>query len=110
MYWAGRPADHSLAGTRIAGELVDWQHPPEDPADGCPYGLAMGAFMASVLDFSRRRTNDGGRVPNRRYDTLDPAARPLALEAVHLLEYEQERCAANQAEAIAEHARRQRAK
>ncbi len=102
----GRAEDHSLAGTRIGGLPVNWQYPPEDPRDGCPYGLGMGAFVASVLEYQRRRNQDGGRIPNRRYDTLDPSKRPLALDAIHYLEFEQERLAGVFAEAQAEHMRK----
>lgn len=108
LYQCGRPGDPAWAGKRIGGHAINWQHPPEDVEDGCPYGVGMGAFTASVLDYQRRRTHDGGRVPNRRYDTLDPAERPLVLEAVHHLEAEQERVAAAFLEAQAEKMRSER--
>jgi hypothetical protein len=66
----------------------------------------MGAFVASVLEYQRRRAQDGSRVPNRRYDTLDPFERPLALEAVHYMEFEQERLRGVFDDAQAEHRQR----
>lgn len=108
VYHCGRPADPAWSGQRVGGHLVNWQHPPEDIEDGCPYGVGMGAFVASVLAYQRRRTHDGNRVPNRRYDSLDPDRRPLVLDAVHYLEYEQERVASAFLEAQAEKHRSER--
>lgn len=75
----------------LDGIGIGWpeDYPPESPDDGCPRGPAMGPFAASVMVYARRRTRDGGRVPNR---FLDEQATPWQVwEAVYYLEEEQER-------------------
>tara|TARA_Y100000310_G_scaffold138352_1_gene137329 strand:+ start:1458 stop:1835 length:378 start_codon:yes stop_codon:yes gene_type:complete len=88
LFYCGAPEDPTRHGEKVGGQTISYKHPPEDPRDGCPYGLGMGRFTASVLRYARRRTKDGGRVPNRYYDRCSD---PLIIEACHYLEYEQER-------------------
>lgn len=71
--WMGRPPD------RVRGE----ERPPEDPANGCPAAWADSNFVRSVLRYARRRTREGGRVPNPH---LDRNADELVIEAVLALE------------------------
>ncbi len=97
----GLPEDRDRHGEKVGGETINFQHPPEDPVEGCPYGLGMGVFVASVLRYTRRRVSDGNRVSNRLYDTCDDS---LVIEAVHYHEYEQERNAAAFARAQADKA------
>ncbi len=100
LYYLGAPEDPDLNGQRTKGVPISWQNPPESVKDGCPYGTGMGAFVATVLRYARRRVGDGSRVSNRLYDTCDD---PLIIEAVHYLEFEQERNAAAFSHAQAEH-------
>lgn len=65
-----------------------WTIPPEDPDGGCPGGWARSRFLASVLAYYRKRTEGGGRVPNRLYNTCDD---PIILAAIEYLEHEEER-------------------
>lgn len=73
-------------------DTVDlWPHKPtiphEDTADGCPGGWYRTAFASSVLRYSRRRTEHGGRVDNG----LLRDTPPQIWEAVLEFELEQER-------------------
>lgn len=63
---------------------------PEDPADGCPGAWYRTPLIDCVDAYARRRTRDGGRVTNPRFDAADW----LIQEAVLYLEDEEERAIA----------------
>lgn len=65
-----------------------WLHPPEPLEDGCPAGWGMSPFAQSIYQYVRRRTKEGGRVSNPRFDALTDR---VAQDAVLLYEDEQER-------------------
>jgi len=83
----GRHPDRSLAGKSNLGRSVNWEQPFEDECDGCPGGWYRTAFIDSLDPYFRRRTGEGARVPNPRFDEADR----LVQDAVMCFEEEQER-------------------
>jgi hypothetical protein len=61
--------------------------PLEDPSWGCPAAWYRTRYIDSFDRYTRRRTDDGGRVPNPRFDSADWQIQ----DAVLLYEREQER-------------------
>lgn len=93
-YYRGRLPDRRLIGTSIFGVPIteqNYRKPPEDPAIGCPRAHYSTAFIDDVDAHLRRRTRDGGRVPNPRFDQADW----LMQSAVLYFEGEQERYVAH---------------
>lgn len=70
--WMGAPPDHTTGDER-----------PVERLDYCPQSWQRSGFAVSVLQYARRRTRDGGRVPNRFYDLNTDE---LVIEAVRELE------------------------
>jgi len=85
--YMGRRPDRSLAGTKNLGRDVLWEQPLEPECDGCPGGWYRTAFVDSLDPYFRRRTGEGARVPNPRFDSADW----LVQDAVMYFEEEQER-------------------
>ena len=83
----GRYPDKRLAGSTVLGLEQRTATPFEEPSAGCPGGYYRTPFIDSVWPYTRRRTKDGGRVPNPRFD----AAPRIVHEAVLALEVEEER-------------------
>lgn len=74
----GAPRDYSREGKG------DWASPNENiERGGCPGSQYRTDWLASVLRYYRRRTDDGGRVNNPALDACDD---PLVHEAVTSLE------------------------
>lgn len=78
-----------------------WEEPHEPIEDGCPGGYQQSRLVYELLPFVRRRTRDGGRVPNPFFDQLKSA---FVIAAVLYFE-EQEDRALNYAELAREEAR-----
>lgn len=89
-FYRGRYGDRRLIGKTIIGPPIadhTWRTPPEDPADGCPGAWYRTPLIDEIDRASRRRTQDGGRVPNPRFE----AAPELVQDAVLYLEDEEAR-------------------
>ncbi len=90
--YMGRPADRRLDGVVYLNVLpVDWQHPVEDPAHGCPGAAYRSRWVDSLAPYLRRRTDTGDRVQNHLLDSCNDR---LIWEAVQYFEQEEERCVA----------------
>lgn len=61
---------YNPTGTNVFHEPW-WKTPPEDPADGCPMSWVRSTYAASVLDYARKRTEGGQRVPNPKLDECE---------------------------------------
>jgi hypothetical protein len=106
--YMGRQPDPGLDET-VDLAPMSGDYPREPSADGCPGGWYRTPFASSVLRYSRRRTDAGGRVDNGLLRDADA----LIWEAVLELELEQERAHAyanERARAIAEREAKRRAK
>lgn len=91
--YRGRYPDRSVRevlGYPVGPDGIPYERLPEDPADGCPGAWYRTPFIDSVDPYARRRTRDGGRVRNPRFDGADW----LIQEAVLYLEDEEERAIA----------------
>lgn len=64
-----------------------WKEPPDPIEDGCPAGWMISPFARSLRPYLRRREDNGGRVPNPRFDALDDR---VAQDAVLAFEEHQE--------------------
>lgn len=67
-HYLGRPKDRALEGAIVYGT---WEYPPEDAEDGCPGGWRRSPMVGPIIARVRRRTQDGGRVPNPFFDRID---------------------------------------
>lgn len=76
-----------------------WEIPPENPDEGCPGGWHRTRFVGSLMPYYRRRTEGGGRVPNRLYDTCNDVT---ILRAIAYLEAEEDAAVRYQYRKIAE--------
>jgi len=85
--YMGRHPDRSLAGSLNLGRSVNWEQPFEDECQGCPGGWYRTRFIDSLDPYFRRRTGEGARVPNPRFDSADW----IIQSAVMYFEGEQER-------------------
>jgi hypothetical protein len=94
----------SLDGPRVDLLPLHPEQPHEPTADGCPGGWYRTAYVNSVARYTRRRTGDGGRVPNPFFDRASWQVQ----EAVMQLELEQERFAVHRIEANHEAMERKR--
>lgn len=77
MYLGADSLDH-LAGTRR-----DWEHPLEDPSEGCPAAWQRSRFVASLRRYMRDTDDNGNRVANPVLDRCDDW---LVLEAIAYVE------------------------
>ena len=75
----------NVVGTDAAGRVIE--EPIEPAADGCPGGWYRTPYVNSLARYVRRRTENGGRVPNPFFDRADWQTQEAAL----LYEEEQER-------------------
>lgn len=71
-----------------ADPTIDWEHPTEDPDEGCPGAWRIGPWVWSVVRYARRTTETGARVPNPYHDQLDANANPRLVAAVAYYEHE----------------------
>jgi len=69
--YMGRQPNKALAGTRALDLPVSPVAPWEPPEDGCPGAWYRTKYIDSIWPYVRRRTGDGGRVPNPRFDAAD---------------------------------------
>lgn len=67
--YMGRYPDQSLAGTLVLGVPQKVETPYEPPENGCPGAWYRSPFIDSLFPYMRRRTSDGGRVQNPRFDS-----------------------------------------
>lgn len=65
-----------------------WEEPHEPIEDGCPGGYQRSRLVDELMPFVRRRTRDGGRVPNPFFDRLRSS---VVIEAVLYFEEQQDR-------------------
>jgi len=84
---------------------VDPDHPPEEPADGCPGGWYRTPYVESVLVYLRTRS-EGGVLNQNHY--LDATTDRRVLDAVYYVERERERVFAYRAKRLADEMRKQR--
>lgn len=102
-HYLGRPADPKLEAELQFGT---WRHPHEDIDGGCPGSWRRLPIVADVVRFARKRTGDGGRVPNPFFDRLaDDPANDLLLEAVMFFEAQEDAAIGHWKAAQAEEAR-----
>ena len=87
--YMGNHPDPELEKKKYGRIPIDWRHPYEDMADGCPGGWYRCQFIDSIWPYLRRRTDNGDRVTNRRYDESKDK---LILDACEYWEQEDERC------------------
>ena len=83
----GRYPDKSLSGSTVLGLPQVHSRPWEDPEHGCPGAYYRVTLVDDLWPLLRRRTRDGGRVPNPAFDR----AHWTAQQAVMHLEHEEER-------------------
>jgi len=89
--YMGRYPDKKLAGQRVLDIPLNWSVPLEDPSLGCPGAWYRTPWIDSLDKYLRRRTQDGGRIPNPRFDRADWQIQ----EAVMVFEQEQDRAIAS---------------
>lgn len=102
----GRYPDRSLAGSTVLGIEQRPDSPFEPSENGCPGAWYRSPFIDSIWPFTRRRTKDGGRVPNPKFDAADW----LVQEAVACYEQEEERAIAYVNEVAAQRMKAERDK